>query len=129
MVHQQTLQTSLKLKQNLQKNKAFTGKSPFFVIGPFCTLNSFCLNSGLWHGSLYENDAVSMFLVSIKKRSSSFSRQDFIFQKLSCKVKVVKSFKISRDCHTKTCRSLKRRSILKISSTVFQMNLCSFYWF
>ena len=27
----------LKLKQHFQKNKAVTGKTPFFVKGPFCT--------------------------------------------------------------------------------------------
>ena len=27
----------LKLKQSFQKNKVVTGKTPFFVIGPFCT--------------------------------------------------------------------------------------------
>ena len=35
-----------KLKQNLQKNKVVTGKTPFFVIGPFCTHRSICLNIG-----------------------------------------------------------------------------------
>ena len=29
-------------------------------------------------------------------------------------------FKISTDCHIKICRSLKRRAILKIPSTVFR---------
>ena len=26
------------------KNKVVTGKTPFFVIGPFCTHHSICLN-------------------------------------------------------------------------------------
>ena len=38
----------------------------------------------------------------------------FIFQKICFKVKVLKTFKISTDCHIKTCRSLKERTILKI---------------
>ena len=29
-----------------QKNKVVTGKIPFFVIGPFCTYRSICLNIG-----------------------------------------------------------------------------------
>ena len=37
---------ALKLKQNFQKNKVVTGKTPFFVIGPFCTKYSIYLNSG-----------------------------------------------------------------------------------
>ena len=36
----------LKLKQNFSKNKVFTGKTLFFVIGPFCTNHSSCLNIG-----------------------------------------------------------------------------------
>ena len=35
----------LKLKQNLQKDKVVTGKPPFFVIGPFFTYHSICLNN------------------------------------------------------------------------------------
>ena len=34
----------LKLKQNFQKNKKVIGKTSFFVIDPFCTHHSICLN-------------------------------------------------------------------------------------
>ena len=34
----------LKLKQNFQKYKVVTGKILFFMIGPFCTHHSICLN-------------------------------------------------------------------------------------
>ena len=33
-----------KLKQNFWKKKVVTGKTPFFVIGQFCTLHFICLN-------------------------------------------------------------------------------------
>ena len=47
LVHQiNSLQEVLKLKQNFQKNKPVTGKTPFFLIGPFCTHHSICLNIG-----------------------------------------------------------------------------------
>ena len=36
----------LKLKQNFQKNKVVTGKTPFSVIGPFCSYHYICLNIG-----------------------------------------------------------------------------------
>ena len=36
----------LKLNQNFQKNKLVKGKTPLFVIGPFCTHHSICLNIG-----------------------------------------------------------------------------------
>ena len=36
----------LKLKQNFLKNKVVTSKAWFFVIGPFCTPHSICLNIG-----------------------------------------------------------------------------------
>ena len=72
------------------------------------------LASHIW--VLYGNDVFSVFVLSAKKRYSSF------------KVKVLKTFKISTDCHMKTCWSLKRRAILKIRGTVFRKNLCSFCW-
>ena len=37
------LQEALKLKQNFQKNKAVTGKTTLFVIGPFFTHHLICL--------------------------------------------------------------------------------------
>ena len=36
----------LKLKQNFQKNKVVTGKTPFFVTGPFCSHHFICLKIG-----------------------------------------------------------------------------------
>ena len=33
----------LKLKQKIHKNKLVTGKTPFFVAGPFCTHHFICL--------------------------------------------------------------------------------------
>ena len=42
----------LKLIQNFQKNKVVTAKTLFFVISPFCTHHSFCLNIlSFWYGS------------------------------------------------------------------------------
>ena len=44
LVHQiNFLQEFLKLKQNFLKNKVVTGKTPFFVVGPFCTHYTICL--------------------------------------------------------------------------------------
>ena len=39
-----SLSEVLKLNQNFQKNKVVTGKTPFFVIGPFWSHNFICLN-------------------------------------------------------------------------------------
>ena len=54
------------------------------------------------------NDALAIFVASTKIRYSRFLKKVFVFQKICFKVKVLK-----------TCRSLKRRAILKIPSTVF----------
>ena len=35
-----------KTGKNFQKNKIVTGKTPLFVIGPFCSYHSICLNIG-----------------------------------------------------------------------------------
>ena len=34
------------MKQNFRKNEVVTGKTPFFVIGPFGTPQPICLNIG-----------------------------------------------------------------------------------
>ena len=39
------------LKKNFQKTKVVSGKTPFFVIGPFCNSNSICIYTGSWQGS------------------------------------------------------------------------------
>ena len=68
---------------------------------------------------LYGNDAFSFFALSTKKRYFSFLKKVFVFQKICFQVKLVKTFKTFTKCHIKTFRSLKRRTILDISSTVF----------
>ena len=68
---------------------------------------------------LYRNYDFSILAHSTKKRYSTFSKKVFVFQKICFKVKVLKTFETFTDCHIKTCRSLKRRAILKIPSTVF----------
>ena len=40
-----------KLKQNFRKNKVVTGKTPFLLIGSFCTHHSIYLNIGSRYGS------------------------------------------------------------------------------
>ena len=40
------IKSTFKVKQNFQKNKVVTGKTLFFVIVPFCTSHSICLNIG-----------------------------------------------------------------------------------
>ena len=44
--NQPFLLEDLKLKLNFQKNKVVTGKTPFFVIGPFCSHHFIYLNIG-----------------------------------------------------------------------------------
>ena len=34
------------MEKILQKNKIVTGKTPSFVIGPFCSRHTICLNIG-----------------------------------------------------------------------------------
>ena len=74
---------------------------------------------------LYGNDALSILT---KKRCSRFFKKIFVIQKIYCKVKVLKTIKISNDCHMKTYLFLKRRAILRIPSTGFKENLCSLCW-
>ena len=73
---------------------------------------------------LMGNDVFLVLVISTKKRYFSFLKMAFVFQKISLKVKVLKTFETLTDCHRKACLSLKRRAILKIP-TVFYKNLCS----
>ena len=86
-----SLEEVLKLKQNFQKNKVVTGKTPFFVIGPFSTHHSSCLG----------NHVFSILILATKKQYSSFLRNIFVFLKICFKFKALKTFKISTDCHVK----------------------------
>ena len=98
---------SLKLKQIFKK-------SSYWQISVLCdrltTLFVLTLVSDMT--VLYRNDACSILMLSTKKGYSSFFRKKLKTYKL-------KPFKISTDCYIKRCRSLKRRAILKIPSTVF----------
>ena len=46
LVHQINTQEVLTLKEIFQKIKAVTGKTLIFMIGPFCSHHSICLNIG-----------------------------------------------------------------------------------
>ena len=50
---------------------------------------------------LYGNDVLSILVLSTKKRPFRFLIKFFVFQKICFKVKVLKTFKISTDCHIK----------------------------
>ena len=50
---------------------------------------------------LYENDALSILVLSTKKRFFSFSNNRFVFRKICFKIKVLKTFKIFTDCYIK----------------------------
>ena len=85
MVHQiNSLKQVLKLKRNFLKNKVVRGKTPFFVIGPFCTHHSNSLNIGFWYGSF-----VWKWCVFRLKRFSSFLKKVFVFQKICLKVESI----------------------------------------
>ena len=113
----------LRLKQNFRKNKVVAAKTPFFVIGQFYTPPSICLNIEFWQSSFVWECCA--FILSIFKRYSSYLKRLCVFQKICFKIKEMKTFKTSSDCHVKTWQSLKRRVALKVSSTVCQKNLCS----
>ena len=90
------------------------------MVGLFYTHQSVALTLASDMEILYRNSAFSILVFSTKKRSFSFLKKVFVFQKICFKVKVLTLFRISTDCHIKTWRSYKRRAILKIPSTVFR---------
>ena len=72
----------------------------------------------------YENDAFLILVLSTKKRYSTFLKKVFVFEKICFKVKILKTLKISTDCHIKTCQYLKRRATLKNPYYRFLEDLC-----
>ena len=69
---------------------------------------------------LYGNDTFLIVMLSTEKWYSSFLKKVFVFQKICFKVAILKTFKMSTNCHIETRRSLKRRNILKIPSSVLE---------
>ena len=67
---------------------------------------------------LNENNAFSILALSSKKQNSSYLKK-FSFSREFVSKLVLKMFQISTDFQIKTCRSLKRRPILKIPSMLF----------
>ena len=53
-------QEVLELKKGFQKNKVVTDKTPFFMIGPFCTPHYFSLTLTSDGAVLYGNDAFAI---------------------------------------------------------------------
>ena len=96
------------MTQNFQKYKEVTGKTPFFAIGPFCSHHFICLNIGFCYGSFVWKWCVFNLSAFSLKTVLQFLKKVFIFKKICFKVKVLKAFKISTDCHIKTCRSLNK---------------------
>ena len=75
----------------------------------------------------YGNDVFSILVPKNGKKTKKLKNGDpfffskvFVFQRIYFKVKEMKTFKISTNYHIRTCRSLKRRAIGKIPSTVFR---------
>ena len=119
LVHQIiSLYEVLKLKQNYLKTEVVTGKTPFSV--HLVLLILFVLTMTFDKTVLYGNIAFSILVFSTKEQYSCFLRKVFVFEKIDFKVKLLKTFKIFSDCHIKTCRSLKRRAILKTLAPYFR---------
>ena len=91
----------------ISKNKVVTRKIRFYVIGRFCVPRSICLNRASDRVAFCGLVTFSILL----KLYSSLMKKDFVFQKIRMINKVLKTFKISIDCHIKACLSLKRRTI------------------
>ena len=53
------------------------------------------------------------YCFELKSDPPVFFRKGLVFQKTFFKVKILKTFKISCDCHIKPCLSLKRRAFFK----------------
>ena len=66
-------------KEKFSKNKVVTDKTPFFVMDPYCTPYSMCVNIGLGRAVLYGNISFSILILPTKKRYSSFLKKVLFF--------------------------------------------------
>ena len=102
-----------------QKQSSYLQNSVLCDMSTLCSPFYFFLSLASDRAVLYENVGLSDLVLSTEKRSSSLLKRVFVFQKMFFKVKVLKRFKISSDCHVKINRSLERNAILEIPSTNF----------
>ena len=96
--HINSLHKVLKLKQNFRKCKVVTGKNPFFMWYNMPILYSYLASD---REVLCGRVAFSVLVLSTKKWYFSFLKRNCVFQKNCFKVKVLKRFEISNDCHIK----------------------------
>ena len=104
-------------------NQLFIVLTLYSIVLCFVLTTLFVLTLASDRAVLYANVAFSILALSTKKPYSSFFKKVSVSQKICFKVEVLKTFKISSDCCTKTYRFLKRKANLKIPSTVSQKNL------
>ena len=97
-----------------KKNKVVTGKTLFFVIGPFCSHHFTCLNIGFWYDSFEWKWYFFNLSAFNEKTVLQFFEKGFRFPE-----NLFQTFNVFTDCHIKTCRYLKPSAILKIPSAVF----------
>ena len=89
-------------------------KEPLEKLRSFCRVNFvlpilFVLTLVFGKAVLHGNVAFTILLR--KKRYSSFLKKYLVFRKTYFKVKVIKTFKIPKNYHVKTCRSLLSRRL------------------
>ena len=97
------------MKLNFQKNERALGNLRSFCKVNFVLPILFVLTLVFGKAVLYGNVAFSILLR--KKRYSSFLKKYLVFRKTCFKVKVIKTFKIPKNYHVKTCRSLLSRRL------------------
>ena len=98
-------------KQNFQKNKVDIGKAAFFVISPFCSPYSICLDIGFWEDSfVWTCYAFNHSTINYKTILQFFKEKVFVFQKICFNIEVFKTFKISSDYHMKNAGNTKYSS-------------------
>ena len=98
------------------------GKTPFIVIGPFCTPHSVCLKIGFWQGSFLWKCCLFNLSTFNWKTILQFFEKDFRLSACFIVKLLKKHFYENENFQgwsQKTFRSLKRRAILKMHSTLF----------
>ena len=116
-----TVKQILIVKLKFQKSKLISGKVPLFVMGPFCTPYSICLNirhnSFVWKCQFFNRNTF---------RRNTFL-QVVVFQKIWFKDEVLKAFKIPNDYRIRICWSIKPKMFELFISCIARGSLGPLY--
>ena len=112
---------------NFSKTKVVGGKTPSFVIAPFCTSHSICFNTGFWQCSFVRKCCSFNCGAHSTKKAVLQIFEEYCFPENLLQSYSIENVKISSYCQVKWCRSTEdfQKSLVSFleESTIFLLAL------